>query len=189
MTIEERNEIAMAYTKILYKILYDDFKEYDQEELFQIGFLAILKAISTYKKKINIDNDPDFRAYVAAHIRNNLKWAIVDEYRKTHIDNNILLDLYIPEKIKDESQLDKIFDLLNKLMSQCLTYAEINLIKLYYGFDGKSRSLKDIAEIMHCTRACISLKLKKAINKLKFGNSNKQRLALKKELLKELKEI
>lgn len=187
MTIQERNKIALSCVGLIHKIISTDFKRRDHDDLFQIGFLAVLRAISKYSKGIIINDDPDFRSYVAAFIRNHINWYLIEEYRETHIDYNGTLDESYVNDIKIKLDFEKIKILIDKLMMHCLTYSEANLLKLYFGFDGKARSLKDMSEIMKISRERVSQLLNVAIRKLKYGNSNRKTRDLKNKLLKELK--
>lgn len=177
MTIEERNEIALSYCGLLRTIIKEDYAKFDcKDDLFQIGFLAILKAVSDSSEEK--DNPASF---VRKYIKDNLNWFLADDYRTTHFDS---CDLYDDKIQKD---ITKIQYVLDKLFRQCLTYVQINLIKLYYGFDGKARSLSDMAEILQCSRENVRLQLNTALRKLKYGNSNQRTRELKHKLLKELK--
>ena len=60
-------------------------------------------------------------------------------------------------------------------------------LKLYFGFDGKDRSLQDMAEIMNCSRENVRQQIEKALKKLRHAYKNKEKLAIKNLLFKEFK--
>lgn len=180
MTIAERNKIALSYTGLIHKIVSEDFKQYEHDDLFQIGFLAVLKAISEHAQDL-------CAALVSSYIRNNIKWYLINDYRITHFDADKVNDEYIPDSLEDKIDFKQMQITLDKLLRHCLSYSQANLIKLYFGLDGRSRSLADMAQIMHCSREHVHQKIHEALRKLKYGNSNKKKRSIKNDLLKELK--
>lgn len=177
MTIAERNKKAMQNIGLIYTIISEDYANYtDKNDLFQIGFLGLLKAVS--------DEPEQFTSYAVHCIHNSIKWYLADEYRSTHFDADKLNDV---QTFENKTNFEEICFKLDKLLRRSLPWAQINLLKLYYGFDGKSRSLADMAIIMNCSKEYVRQQLEQALRRLKKGYANKERRLIKNELLKELK--
>ena len=185
MTIQERNTLALNYSKLLHKLIHNNFKNnkyYEHVELFQIGFLAILKALNDWKKELVMSTELD--KFIATYIIHAIRWQLSIEKQQHDIDFTALDTEDNP--IIPSFNVVTIQNILKKLMKHCLTHEEISLIDLYYGLTGPSHSLSELASSRNCSRENIRLKIQAAIRKLKYGNSNKTKLSIKQELLKEL---
>lgn len=193
MTIEERNTIAMSCVNLIHTIINNNFNNiinYEHDELFQVGFLGLLKAINEFKKDIITVPGSEFSKFAATHIINSIRWFLADDYRQYgyfNSNNDIFSEPIIENDIVEDlatsfQKINKIHDKLNELLYKKLTKDQASLIKAYFGIDGPALSLNDIAQRLDVTRERIRQKIDVAIRKLKYGNNNQVTNSIKKEL-------
>ena len=177
-----RTKLVISQLELIDDILLKkySFFDFDQEDLFQMGTIGLMKAIDTY----SYAKDKDFKSYAEMFI----EYEILK-----HIKSLGRYDIRRPledENEMDESQMHYFYDDDENVEEKIMKIAEIDVIKkaisklspdqrkvfeLYYGIeDGKSHTINEIAGLTSTTKQNISSKLKaitlKISKSIKYNN-------------------
>lgn len=142
-------------------------KGYDIEDLIQIGYISLIKAINMYKPL-----NKNFEYYALASIKRNFYYLIRKESRHNveySMDYETGEGLTLQDGIEDDFNLEEEYlkkETYKRLEKgiKSLNKEEQDMIKWIY-FDGKS--LKSYAELKGITYNQARYKIKQAIKKLK----------------------
>lgn len=157
------NELIERNTDFIYKIIkgynIDELKLVEQDDLFQEGCIGLMTAVEKYD--FSNDKKAKFITYafywvkraISGYIKNkkiyedSLNEAIKDGESKEKIDfiedsNNETISLEDQEfnKWLRENEI--------RLMNSELTTTQKEVVELFYGFDCKEHTVKEIAEIL-----------------------------------------
>lgn len=145
----------------------------DKEELFSVGVIGLIKAVDTF----DINKNYKFVSYSTICIDNEIRMFI----RSMKFNNCVLSlesdsnkkDGFIGDKISDGS--DFVDDILTKeeyvLIDQIinnLPSEEKNIIRMYFGFDGKRFKQGEISKIYNITQSYVSRIINKILKKIEI---------------------
>ncbi len=149
----------------------------DQDDLISIGTIGLIKGISNYKPEKNVR----LATYVARCIENEilmhfrsqkkLKGEVsLSDALETDKDGN---DLYLMDVVGvEDTMLDDLdnresYGLVRRLVDQCLTEREADIIRQRYGLGGKKpRTQRELAQEYGISRSYVSRIEKRALAKL-----------------------
>jgi RNA polymerase sigma factor (sigma-70 family) len=165
-------EIIEMLSPVIYKICSCYFiKNYEIEDLIQIGRMSVVKSIEKY----NSNSKASFKTYAASAIENNLKYLLRSEYKRNYeISSNITVEdgITLADCFQDEFNIEEdycrkesystLYKYLNKLEpiyrdilywvyidgGKIKDYADRENISIEACRKRKSRALKKLREIM-----------------------------------------
>lgn len=149
----------------------------DQDDLISIGTIGLIKGISSYKPEKNVR----LATYAARCIENEILMHFRSQKKQqgevslsdsleTDKDGN---DLYLMDVVGVEDTMLDDLDaqesqfLVRRLVDQCLTDREADIIRQRYGLGGKKpRTQRELAQEYGISRSYVSRIEKRALNKL-----------------------
>ena len=141
-------------------------KDYDFEDLMQICYISILKAIEKY----NLENN-NFTAYVTSAIRNNLNYLIRQKVRDNYteslykeISDGISIIDNLSDTFSTEKAIELKFDLEKlKIILKTLSFKELKILDWVYF---KDNSLLDYSKIHNISYSTLRKQKERLIKKL-----------------------
>ncbi len=144
----------------------------EKEDLFALGLIGLWRAIETF----NLEKNYQFSTYAMACINNE----IYMEIRKPKFEASVSLE----EKVYEDNSLKQLkdfipdsFDMVEAyekkeqafiidFLVSCLPKRDQDIIKLYFGFDGESYSMREIGQKYNITQQGISHIIRRVCRKL-----------------------
>ena len=178
--IKSRNKIIECNLRLVPLIVKKYFNQYNilDDDLIQIGYLGLIKAVDHY----DISKNYKFSSYASACIINEINSYYV---RSKSIKDTISLDAEIiigndEEKTNlyelvpaDKEEFTVTFERNDYLyyLLDTLSYVDRDIIEMYYGIGEYKRryNQKEIAEKYCVSHQCISDRVIKSLNELKHA--------------------
>ena len=174
----DTEKICLSNLRLVFNEVLTTFKDsnYDKKELISVGMLGLVKAINTF----NIDYNYAFTTYAKKCIDNEIINFLNKEYKK--LGNNISIEEKVNKHDEDdmllkdciESDTDIIKDYTNKELYKRihdLVYGmqgiDKDVLILYFGFEDKRLTQKQIASIYNITQSRVSFIISKNLDKIK----------------------
>lgn len=144
------------------------------EDIYQIGFIGLIKAVDTFK----IDAGSNFSTYASRCIMNEIRMfyrrankekaeCILDDYVSKEVEVP-LIDTISDGKDFTETVNNKYFlTILMNLISKIEDQRDKTILKLYFGFDCKPASMNKIAKKVCLEASTISRIIKKYLTLFK----------------------
>lgn len=164
------NEIIKKFTPFILKMVGNIYiKGYDRNDLIQMGYLTIIKAVENYK----LSSNASFVAYVTSAIRNNYFYEIRkvskgnfdDSYEKLVEEGEYFntgnREDSIEETLLRKEQKEKLKKLLKTLPKE-----QLELLSFSYG--GGHGALKEYSRIKGIKYVTMQKRRKKLLELLKF---------------------
>ena len=183
--MEAKNRLIEAYQYLVVTTAKSNRnKGLDMDELIQEGNVGLLKAID----KCDVEKITTFSAYAIHWIRETIRHAVLSKARQIrlpeHADRDIVsLDEFVdedtqlkdvivdPENKEDHYLYEKYTDGLRRaLQEDILTDREKDILHRYFGFNGTSETLEEIAKDYNISRERVRQIKNKALLKLRYGD-------------------
>lgn len=172
-----KETILTSNIKLVINIVLTSFNipYYDKEELIGVGLLGLTECIDKY----DINKKVKFSTYATRCVKNK----IISYIRNNKLNNNISIYDYLSTNIDEEETIEStlqdksvniqldyekkeerqfIKDLVNQLPEQ-----ERIIIKMYYGFECRQHTLKEIGKELNISSQYVHIILKNTLISLK----------------------
>ena len=168
--LEAKKTILNHNIKLIIDLIRKNFNKpyYDMEELTAIGLLGITECFDKYNLSRNV-NFSTFAVYCA-----RMKIIAYLKKIKTNIISISINDfINIDNLLKDDNvDIEYNYDLKEEhiIIRQLVEELKENeqlIIKLYFGFENKRHTQKEISEILNVSPQRVQFILKRALNRLK----------------------
>lgn len=162
-------QIINKYRGFIYKCALSTYvKGYEVEDLVQIGYISVLKAINKYTPK----EGRNFTPYVTTAIKMEYYYLIRQKARtnsEESTNKNIVPGIELGDTFVDDYDLEedvakKMFIQKLKIAMKNLTYEEKDIIGWYFY---KGKSLKEYAKLNNLTYGVTVFKKNSALKKLR----------------------
>lgn len=179
MTDQEKNEMFLRNEKLIYWYLKKHKLLFMLDELYDIACIGIVRGINNFNKSLGIKETTFFTKCISSSIaryfqlqnlpKRKLKGKLLSldepiiEYESLTF-KDVIPDLR--ESVEKKVELNELKDILNEAIN-VLSEAEKNVIRRYYGINRKSQNTIEIAKDLNLSKAAISARKIKALNKLK----------------------
>lgn len=158
---ELRNQIICKNLYLVSKEVKSKFKNSNIEEkdLISVGSIGLIRAVDTFSNS----NQFSFYDYAIKLIDDEIELYIIQmnnakfETENISVYDDCVMDYYENNKI--------IFSVIKKCIDK-LTCFEKNLIVMYFGFEDKAYTVKEIGQKFNLSESTISKYLKKGLIKL-----------------------
>ena len=179
MTDQEKNEMFLRNEKLIYWYLEKHKLLFMIDELYDIACIGLASGINNFNKTMGIRETTFFTKCISNSIAKYFQ--LQNSYKRKLKGKLLSLDepmsgfdgLTFKETVPDLSEnverkveLNELKDVLNKAID-ILPSSEKEVILRYYGINRKSQNTVEIAKDLNLTRAAISARKKRAVNKLK----------------------
>lgn len=166
------SEIIKRFSPLVFKISNTIYiKGYDREDLIQIGYMTVIKAIDSYDLK----RRGGFTAYVSRAIRNNFYYEIRKRSKQNYetsydkiLEERVYLDLIsikenfgTEEKIIQKEECYKLKNALSKLSNEEKEF-------LFYVLEGGYGALREYSNLKKVSYGTLQKRKKKILEKLKL---------------------
>ena len=179
MTDQEKNEMFLRNEKLIYWYLEKHKLLFMIDELYDIACIALASGINNFDKSMGIRETTFFVKCISNSIA---KYFQLQNIPKRKLKGKLLsLDEPMPgfdgltfketvpdlsENVERKVELNELKDILNKAINT-LPESEKDVILRYYGINRKNQNTVEIAKGLNLSRAAISARKKRAVNKLK----------------------
>ncbi len=148
----------------------------DVDDLISNGIIGLIKAVDSY----DINRNCKFITYAFRCIDNQIRMSFRNEKKFLNIislDDNLYQEddsnrLIRDVIIDDTDKYEKIFTndeyLIIRKVVDSLPIKEKNIIKMYFGFNGKVYSQKELAEVVGLSQSYLSRTICKILNKITY---------------------
>lgn len=176
--LEARNELVEHNLRLVAHIIKKYYTQSDnQEDLISIGTIGLIKAVNTFRpdKKIRL------ATYAARCIENEILMYFRSQRKlqgEVSLSDTIETDtdgdsLYLLDVVgTDDTMLSDLQEkencrLVHRLVAECLTEREADVIRRRYGLEGRlPQTQKQVAAVYGISRSYVSRIEKKALEKL-----------------------
>jgi len=170
--IVAKNKLIKHSLKLVYDIINLKYQNnlYDFDDLFQVGTLSLEKAIEHF----DIEKGNDFSRYAYVIINNEIFNYIKNEDKNNSLNLSLDENFYeVKEYINRNNYYDFVDNfineetktIINNIINEFPTQ-EKELVKAYYGFDGKKYSLQELYDKFNLNHSTIYMKLEKTLKKI-----------------------
>lgn len=154
----EKEKIVLKYLR-LFKKVSKDYGKYN-EDLLQDLMVKLFEDII-----VNFDRDKDFYPYLSRCVNNFLNKRNKNKIEEYSLENKIndmdLLELLSSDKDAYQEFMEKkLQNYLTKLIDN-LDKKDKKIVKMYYGFYGKTNTLREIANHVDISYEAVRLRLNK----------------------------
>ena len=176
--LEARNILVERNMRLVAHIIKKYYTQnVDQDDLISIGTIGLIKGISSYRPEKNVR----LATYAARCIENEVLMFFrsqkklqgevsLSETLETDKDGNdlSLLDVVgVEDTMLDDLDMKESHIQVRRLIDQCLTEREADIIRQRYGLNGKTpRTQRDLAADYGISRSYVSRIEKRALGKL-----------------------
>lgn len=155
--IEARDNLIFHYAKKVDKIIKRKYANYDQDELFQVGIVAIIDYLnSCYEKDINI-----IERTINRHIETNINFFINNKMQDKWKENNIIENIEV-NGFDDLINMDYVNQINNIIKNFNPRYQDFFNLYLYHNY-----RQTDIANMYGTTRNYINAVMGHKIKRIK----------------------
>lgn len=155
--IEARDNLIFHYAKKVDKIIKRKYANYDQDELFQVGIVAIIDYLnSCYEKDINI-----IERTINRHIETNINFFINNKMQDKWKENNIIENIEV-NGFDDLINMDYVNQINNIIKNFNPRYQDFFNLYLYHNY-----RQTDIANMYGTTRNYINAVMGHKIKQIK----------------------
>ena len=176
--LEARNILGERNMRLVARIIKKYYTQnVDQDDLISIGTIGLIKGISSYRPEKNVR----LATYAARCIENEVLMFFrsqkklqgevsLSETLETDKDGNdlSLLDVVgVEDTMLDDLDMKESHIQVRRLIDQCLTEREADIIRQRYGLNGKTpRTQRELAADYGISRSYVSRIEKRALGKL-----------------------
>ena len=174
MDNREREEMILNNLGLVGSIVSKRFPSsiYEKEDLFMVGVEGLIKAVDTY----DINKNTKFAGYAYSCIYNEIAKMIKVDSRHYKPSYNIsyntentdfLVDYNAVESIESNYFKSEDIDVINKLIKKInLSVRDINIAKMYFGFDGVNYTQREIGNLYNMSHTNVQLIIKKFLREI-----------------------
>lgn len=179
MTDQEKNEIFLRNEKLIYWYLKKHKLLFMLDELYYIACIGLVRGINSFDKTVGVKETTFFVKCISSSIgryfqlqslpKRNPKCKILSLDEPIIEFDNLTFKDVIPdlrESVEERVEINELREILNKAIDT-LPEAEKDVILRYFGINRKNQNIVEIAKDLNLSRAAISARKIKAINKLK----------------------
>lgn len=179
MTDQEKNEMFLRNEKLIYWYLKKHKLLFMLDELYDIACIGLVRGINSFDKSVGVKEATFFVKCISSSIS---RYFYLQGMPKRNPKDKVLsLDEPMPgfdgltfketvpdlsENVERKVELNELKDVLNKAINT-LPKSEKDVILRYYGINRKSQNIVEIAKDLNLSRAAISARKIRAVNKLK----------------------
>lgn len=196
-SLTARNKIIEHNTRLIIRRIYDKFYrvDMDRNELFSIGCTGLIKAVNSYE----IDRNISFATYatkcidteILVFLRDKRKDDCLISFETVIKGNDENDDIKLEDVVADDDDLVENYE--NKLLKEAINknLGELDdrtqrILKLYYGFEGKCYTQREIGEKLNISRTLVCNTIEKGISILGKKLSQSEYISIKERKKRDL---
>lgn len=179
MTDQEKNEMFLRNEKLIYWYLKKHKLLFMLDELYDVACIGLVRGINSFDKGVGVKEATFFTKCISSSVaryfqlqslpKRKLKGKLLSLDEPIIDYDSLTFKDTIPdlnENVEKKVELNELKDVLNKAINT-LSEAEKDVILRYYGINRKSQNIVEIAKDLKLSRAAISARKIRAVNKLK----------------------